>query len=291
MNRKKINLIIGLILAVFFVWEIVYSVTNTEFNWGEDREEVRLVHNPWDTEVSSANVLAIALEEAGFSVELISVDNAIMYESVAVGESDAMVAAWLPITHGSIYETYEDQLVNLGPNLEGARSGIVVPSYMDVDSIADLDNQADKMIMGIEPGAGIMIQTEIAMDVYNNLSDWELESPSTGAMLATLSDALANEEEIVITGWTPHWKFQRYDVKFLEDPENVYGESEEIHTLVRHGFEEDMPEAHRIIDNFFWEVEDMESVTLDMQNGVEERQAAQNWVDQNRDKVDAWLAE
>lgn len=291
MNKKNINLIIGLVLAVFFVWEIVYSVTNTEFNWGDDREEVQLVHNPWDTEVSSANVLAIALEEAGYAVNLISVDNAIMYESVAAGESDAMVAAWLPVTHGTIYETYEEQLVNLGPNLKGARSGIVVPSYMDVDSIADLDNQANMTIMGIEPGAGIMIQTEIAMEIYDNLSDWDLESPSTGAMLATLSDALNNEEEIVITGWTPHWKFQRYDLKFLEDPENVYGESEEIYTLVRHGLEEDMPEAFRIIDNFFWEVEDMESITLDMQNGVDERQAAQNWVDQNRDKVDAWLAE
>lgn len=291
MHKKKINLIIGLVLAVLFVWEIVYSVTNTEFNWGEDREVVRLVHNPWDTEVSSANVLALALEEAGFDVELVSVDNAIVFESIATGESDAMTAAWLPVTHGSIYELYEDQVINLGPSLEGARSGLVVPSYMDVDSIADLDSQSGKTIMGIEPGAGIMIQTEVAMETYDNLSDWELESPSTGAMLAMLTDALKNEEEIVITGWTPHWKFQRYDLKFLEDPENVYGESENIYTLVREGFKEDMPEAYRIIDNFFWNVEDMESVTLEMESGVDERQAAQNWVDQNRDQVDAWLAE
>lgn len=289
MNKKKINLIIGLILAVGFIWELSYSITNTTFINSEDREPIQIVHNPWDTEVASSNVVALVLEEAGFDVSLVSVDNAIMFESVAAGESDATTAAWLPITHGTIIETYEDQLVNLGPNLEGARSGLVVPSYMDVDSIADLNNHADASIMGIEPGAGIMIQTELALEAYDNLSDWELEAPSTGAMLATLEGAINNEEEIVITGWTPHWKFQQYDLKFLEDPKNVYGEAEGIYTLARVGLEEDQPEAYRILDNFFWEVEDMEAVTLEMQNGVSEVQAAQNWIDQNRDKVDQWL--
>lgn len=289
MNKKKINLIIGLILAVGFVWELSYSLTNTEFINSEDREPIQIVHNPWDTEVASSNVVALVLEEAGFDVSLVSVDNAIMFESVATGESDATTAAWLPITHGTIIDTYDNQLVNLGPNLEGARSGLVVPSYMDVDSIADLNNHANSSIMGIEPGAGIMIQTELALEAYDNLSDWELEAPSTGAMLATLESAINNQEEIVITGWTPHWKFQQYDLKFLEDPENVYGEAEGIYTLARLGLEEDQPEAYRILDNFFWEVEDMEAVTLEMQNGVSELQAAQNWIDQNRDKVEQWL--
>lgn len=71
----------------------------------------------------------------------------------------------------------------------------------------------------------------------------------------------------------------------------MYGEAENIHTLVRQGFEEDMPDAYRIVDNFYWEVEDMESVTLAMQDGVPDREAAQTWVDNNRDKVEAWLNE
>ena len=33
----------------------------------------------------------------------------------------------------------------------------------------------------------------------------------------------------------------------------------------------------------------MESVTLAMENGITEKQAAQDWIDQNRDKVDEWL--
>lgn len=289
MKKLSLSKILGLVLVLLMVGELVYSFTQTEFTSKQQGETIQLVHNPWDTEVASTNVIALVLEEAGYNVNLVSVDNAIMFESVATGESDAMTAAWLPITHGSILSTYKKQLVDLGPNLDGARSGLVVPSYMDVTSIDELNQEVAKNIVGIEPGAGIMIQTELAMEEYVNLRDWSLESPSTGAMLALLKDALANEEDIVLTGWTPHWKFQRYDLKFLEDPLNVYGESEQIHTLVRHGLKEDMPEAYQILDNFFWDVEDMESVTLEMEDGVTERQAAQNWLNQNRDKVDKWL--
>lgn len=291
MKKLSISKILGLVLVLLMIGELAYSLTQTEFSARNQGETIQIVHNPWDTEVASATVIALVLEEAGYNVRLVSVDNAIMYESVATGESDAMAAAWLPTTHGSIYSSYEDQVVNLGPNLEGAKSGLVVPSYMDVSSIDELMDQADKNIVGVEPGAGIMVQTELVLDAYDNLSDWTLESPSTGAMLALLKDALANEEDIVITGWTPHWKFQRYDLKFLEDPLNVYGESEQIYTLVRQGLKEDNPEAYQILDNFHWEVEDMESVTSEMENGITERQAAQKWLDQNRDKVDQWLAD
>ena len=52
-----------------------------------------------------------------------------------------MVAAWLPGTHGDLYEQYKDELIDLGPNLEGAKIGLVVPEYMDIDSIEDLDTK------------------------------------------------------------------------------------------------------------------------------------------------------
>lgn len=288
MKNKTLHIIIGLVLGILLVSEVVYSVNNTEFTQRTSGETIQIVHNPWDTEVASSTVLAIALEEVGYNVTMVSVDNAIMYESLATGESDAMTSAWLPVTHGTIYESYENDVVNLGENLTGARSGLVVPTYMDVSSIDELDSQAEQTIMGVEPGAGIMMQTEEAMGHYPNLADWELESPSTGAMLASLDIAIQEQEEIVITGWAPHWKFQEYDLKFLDDPDYVYGEVEHIYTLVRQGFEEDHPEAFQIIDNFNWEVSDMESVTYEMQNGLDDRTAAQNWIDDNREQVESW---
>ena len=37
--------------------------------------------------------------------------------------------------------------------------------------------------------------------------------------------------------------FARFDLKYLDDPENVYGGAEQIHTVVRQDLEDDMPEA------------------------------------------------
>ncbi|MYL61338.1 glycine/betaine ABC transporter, partial [Virgibacillus halodenitrificans] len=34
---------------------------------------------------------------------------------------------------------YSDQFDDLGANLEGAKIGLVVPSYMDIESIEDLE--------------------------------------------------------------------------------------------------------------------------------------------------------
>ena len=93
-----------------------------------------------------------------------------------------------------------------------------------------------------------------------------------------------------MVGWKPHWKFQRYDLKFLEDPKGVFGGVENVHTLARNDLDKDMPEAYQILDKFFWTTDDMESITLKMEEGMEAEEAAQEWIDHNRDKVDQWLS-
>ena len=61
-------------------------------------------------------------------------------------------------------------------------------------------------------------------------------------MTAALKRAYDAEEPIIITGWTPHWKFAKFDLKYLEDPKGSYGGEEEIHTIARLGLAEDFPE-------------------------------------------------
>lgn len=289
MKKKTINWMIGFLLVVLFLSEAIYSFKHTNFSEQRSGETIQIVHNPYETEIASSTVLGLVLEEAGFNVRMVSVDNAIMYESIANGQSDAMTAAWLPTTHGTTYAEYEDRLDNLGPNLEGAEAGLAVPDYMDVDSIDALDDEADQTIMSIEPGAGVTVQTEEAMKIYDNLHGWELESPSTGAMLASVESAVQNHEEIIVSAWTPHWMFDEYGLKLLDDPKLAYGETESIYTLARKGLKEEHPEAYQIIDNFYWEAEDMDRVTHAMEAGADDRTAAKNWINENREKVDSWL--
>lgn len=282
--RKRRNIIGSVVAAVVLIGGAVYYTASQDKS-----RQVTLSSLQWDSEIASGNVVKEVLEDLGYDVKISYLDVAVMFSAVANGEADGSVAPWLPITQGAIFEQYKDSVVDLGPNLTGAQNGIAVPTYMDVDSIAELSDEAGQVITGIEPGAGITGLTEEAFEVYENLAGWTQKTSSTGAMTVELGQAIAKEEEIVFTGWTPHWMFERYDLKMLEDPENVMGAGETIVSLARIGLEEDMPEVYKVLDNFNWELEDMQSVMLEMSEGVAPEVAARNWIDANPDKVESWL--
>ncbi|GAA0471201.1 glycine betaine ABC transporter substrate-binding protein [Alkalibacillus silvisoli] len=257
----------------------------------EHEGELELVYVEWDTEVASTHVIGHVLEDLGYDVTLTPLDNAVMWQAVANDEADGMVAAWLPGTHGEQYEENQDNLVELGPNFEGAAIGIVVPEYMDVDSIEELDQYADELgesITGIEPGAGVVQASEDAVETYGNLEGWSVDTSSSGAMATALGEAISNEEPIAVTGWDPHWKFAEYDLKYLEDPEMVFGEAETIETMVREGLEEDLPGAYQVLDNFFWEEDEFNGVMAEIQDGVDPEEAAANFVENHPELVEEW---
>ncbi|MFD1928230.1 glycine betaine ABC transporter substrate-binding protein [Sporosarcina siberiensis] len=145
----------------------------------------------------------------------------------------------------------------------------------------------DYKITGIDPGAGIMEATDRAIEDYD-LDEWSVVTGSGAAMTAALKKAYDKEEPIIITGWSPHWKFAKYDLKYLEDPEGSYGGSEELHTITRLGLEDDFPEAHAMLQNFNWLEEDMAEVMIEVIDGEKPEVAAQNWIDKNEEKVTEW---
>ena len=146
-------------------------------------------------------------------------------------------------------------------------------------------------VTGIEPGAGISLATEKAIETYDALNGWEVELSSTAAMMTELDKAIEDKEAIVITGWNPHWMFAKYpDMKYLEDPENVFGETETISTLARNGLKEDKPNAYKFLTQFEWSVEDMEKIMYEAtENNEEVEDAAKRWVEDNKEKTDNWI--
>ncbi|WP_422124366.1 glycine betaine ABC transporter substrate-binding protein [Planococcus sp. X10-3] len=148
--------------------------------------------------------------------------------------------------------------------------------------------EMDYKITGIEPGAGVVAASEAATEDYESLEGWEVVTSSSGAMATELGAAIDNEEPIIVTGWSPHWKFQKYDLKYLEDPNGAFGEEEVIKTMARKGLEEDNPEGYKILDQFNWESADIESVMLEVSNGTAVEEAAATWIEANSDKVAEW---
>ena len=99
---------------------IVASLT-TGSAFADDSKEIELAYVEWSTEIASTNVVRAVLEEAGYEVKTTSLSAAAMFQAVATGDADAMVAAWLPSTHASYYEKLGEKMENLGPNLHGTR--------------------------------------------------------------------------------------------------------------------------------------------------------------------------
>jgi glycine betaine/proline transport system substrate-binding protein len=252
---------------------------------------ITLVYVEWASEVASTFVMKAILEEMGHEVDTLSVSAAFMWQAIASGDADGMVAAWLPSTHEHYYNAVKDEIDDLGPNLKGTRIGLVVPRYVTINSIAELNAAADQFgrrIIGIDPGAGLMSKTELAIKEYN-LSAFKLIEGSGATMAGALADALREKKWLVVTGWTPHWKFARWELKYLEDPKNVYGQEEQIHTIVRQGLKEDLPDVYKVMDNFFWTAAEMEKVMIwNSEPNASPEENAKRWVKENHDKVEQW---
>ena len=155
------------------------------------------------------------------------------------------------------------------------------------DAEVSVGEALEYTITGIDPGAGIMGTTATAIEEYE-LEGWTLQESSGAAMAAALTKAYENEEPIIVTGWTPHWKFGSFDLKYLEDPKGVYGGDEFIHTIARAGLSEDLPGVYQILDQFNWTPDDMAEVMVSIEEGTREEEAAAAWVEANADTVASW---
>jgi len=108
-------------------------------------------------------------------------------------------------------------------------------------------------------------------------------------MTAALERAIDREEWIIVTGWTPHWKFAAHDLKYLEDPRGAFGDAEHIATIVTPDLEERHPDVFSFLDSFFWTPEEMGEVMIYIEEGMEPMDAARQWIADNPDRVNEWL--
>ncbi|MBG9772117.1 ABC transporter permease/substrate binding protein [Brevibacillus laterosporus] len=274
---------------------VISSIVNGVVGHGGNAKNITLSYVAWDSEIASTHVVKQVLEQRlGYQVNMLQVEAGPMWTGVATKSADALVAAWLPKTHASFYAKNKDYVEDLGANLEGTRLGLVVPEYMNITSIQDLRRSDIKdatkaTIIGIEPGAGLMSAATKMLQDYQ-LTDWTLMEASSAAMATELQKAYSQQKPIVITGWTPHWMFAKMKLKYLDDPKNSFGEDEQIHTIVRLGLQEDLPDAYQFLRQFKWTPDDMAQVMVRIQEGIEPDDAANEWISAHPDIVEKWLA-
>ncbi|MFW5986874.1 MAG: glycine betaine ABC transporter substrate-binding protein [Methanohalophilus sp.] len=293
MDNKYKAILVGILLVLSLFAAGCAQQGDEGEEAGTDTEEktTSIGYVTWDGEIASTNVMKEVLEQAGYDVEIMSVDAGPLYQGLADGQFDFTTSAWLPQTQANYWEKYGDDIDSVAVNLEDCELGLAVPTYVEeVDSIEDLNENKemfDSSITGIDPGAGIMQNTEDAIEMYD--LEYELEASSSSGMASALDGAYRDEEPIVVTLWKPHWAFDRYDLKLLDDPQQAYGEADHVETLARQGLEEEKPELYEIISRFNWTHEDIQAVMADMEKGMDAEEAAAKWVENNPDKVNEWL--
>lgn len=155
---------------------------------------------------------------------------------------------------------------------------------------AKVGPQVNYTITGIDSGAGIMSSTTKAINTYGLKKEkWQLQASSTAAMLSSLDKALKYKQPIVITGWTPHWMFQKYPIKFLKDPKNAYGKGEHIQTIIHKGFEKKDPGATKLLKQFHWNDELMSEVMFKIDKGENAEKASKEFIAKHPELVKQWL--
>ncbi len=273
-----------------------------------DNKMVKLAYEEWSSEIASTHLVKVVIKEKlGHQCIIKRLSVTDQYEAISSGNQDAIVGAWLP-AQKSYYEKHKDRFVDLGPNLEGTRLGLVVPvvsstwlqaqdgqhsePYMKIDSIEEIKDHYDDFqgkIIGIESDSGMMtIMRNKLMEAYG-LTDFELIPGTEVSMTAELANAIQKKKWIVVLGWTPHWMFGRWALKFLDDPKGLWGGEGKIHTLVRKGLKEDMPDVYQFLDNFNWEPDAMEQLLLWNKMGGDPYDNAKRWMRAHPEIVESWL--
>ncbi|MBI6551573.1 MULTISPECIES: glycine betaine ABC transporter substrate-binding protein [Pseudomonas] len=246
----------------------------------------------WSDSVATTHVAAEVIKaKLGYDVKLQAVATGIMWQGVATGKLDAMLSAWLPVTHGEYWAKNKDKVVDYGPNFKDAKIGLIVPEYVKAKSIEDLktDTTFKNKIVGIDAGSGVMLKTDEAIKAYG--LDYKLQASSGAAMIAELTRAEDKQESIAVTGWVPHWMFAKWKLRFLDDPKGIYGAAETVNSIGSKGLEKKAPDVVAFLKKFQWASKDeIGEVMLAIQEGAKPDAAAKDWVAKHPERVAEWLA-
>ena len=283
------------LVLVLVVWALAASC-----GWAgaiAGSKELKLGYIAWDENVAVSNLTMVLLEEElGYEVELRVTNEAVVkqvFRDVANGDLEGFQDVWIP-NHKDYLSEVEDDVEHLDPWFEGTTAqGIAVPDYMDVHSLAELDQAGTDMITGIEPGSPVHPQIKNKVIPGYDL-DMKLVESSTPVMLSELEKAYEMREPVVFYGWSPHWMNTRYDFRYLEDPKDLQGDfndSAEISSIVSADLAEDDPAAHAFLKALSLDEEQVNQLEAEINaaGSANPEEGVRSWLEDHGDIVRPWI--
>jgi glycine betaine/proline transport system substrate-binding protein len=248
----------------------------------------------WDENVAVSSLTKVVLED-DLGYERVDIDTSdklgSTYSRVASGELDAFQDVWLP-NQEALLDGVAADVEHLDPWFLGeTKQGMAVPAYMDVRSIDQLNGTDTQLIYGIEDSSVMMHKVGGQVIPAYGLKQQLVEAPTAG-MLDQVGRLYATREHFVFLAWSPHWMNQRYDIRYLEDPKDAMGPTNDpakCSTIVSGGLRREDPEAYALMDALELtegQIEGLETTINEEDNPLA---GARRWVSENREVVRPWI--
>lgn len=243
------------------------------------------------------------LAPLGYQTRTQTIGLQVIYQGMESGDIDVFLGAWLPAQREMFNpRKASGVLIDVANNVDGAQMTLAVPDYLyenGIQSFADLAEHRDQFngrILGFGAGsaASEILHNAIDDDAWG-LGDWSVVDTSEVGMLSAARDAISREEPVVWVGWTPHWMNLELPMRFLNDPEDLFGENNgesDVLTLLRANYADAHPNMVTFFEQFTFTAE--EQSWMIQAFGQEEReltQVATQWINEHPERIEAMLAD
>lgn len=268
---------------------------------GQQCENVSFADVGWTDITATTAVTSELLKGLGYNTKTNLLSVPVTYSSMANGDIDVFLGNWMPTMENDIAKYREDGSVEtVRANLEGAKYTLAVPKYVydaGVTSFADLAKHADKFkdrIYGIEPGndGNRLIQSMIDSGAFG-LQDFNLVESSEAGMVSQVSRAVRRDQWVVYLGWAPHPMNSNVEMEYLSGGDDFFGPNyggANVYTNVRSNYLSECKNVGQLLQNLEFSLE-MENELMEaiLNQNVKPEKAAQQWLNNNPEQVEAWL--
>jgi glycine betaine/proline transport system substrate-binding protein len=266
-----------------------------------DCETITFSDVGWTDITATTAATTLVLEALGYDTETKVLSVPVTYTSLAAGDIDVFLGNWMPTMEADIAPYREDGTVDtVRANLEGAKYTLATNAAgaaLGIDSFGSIADHADALdatIYGIEPGndGNRLIMDMIEADAFG-LSDFDIRESSEQGMLAQVGRASSRDEPIVFLAWEPHPMNANYDLTYLTGGDDWFGPNlggATVYTNTSAGFVEACPNVGAFLENLEFSLAmENEIMAKILDDGMDPRDAAQEWLAANPGVLDTWL--
>jgi len=262
---------------------------------------IRLSDIGWTDVTSTTAIFSALVRQLGYRTQITVLSVPVTYASLKNKDIDVFLGNWMPSMEADRRNYVADGSVEvIRHNLTGAKYTLAVPAYTyagGLRSFADIARYASPLnssIYGIEPGndGNRLVLSMLRQNLFG-LGSFKLVESSEQGMLAEVERAIAAHAPIVFLAWDPHPMNMRFDLRYLEGGDAVFGPNygeARVDTNTRAGYSRECPNIGRLLRNLSFTTQQESRVMGDILDRHEPPEvAATAFLKANPQLVAGWL--